>query len=54
MSKVELKDELMLALYNLVKLKKHKEKFGKDDFYNDNKQHAWDYAKEVLKKCEVK
>lgn len=45
-----LKDELILALHNLVKLKKHKDKNGKDDFYLTNQSITWKYTKQVLNK----
>ena len=51
---MELTDELKLALFNLVKLKEHKDEKGKDDFYNEYQPKMWQYAKQVLKACEGK
>ena len=51
---MELRDELLLALYNLVNLKEHKDKHGKDEFYEKNQPKAWEFAKQVLKECEGK
>jgi len=51
---MELKDELILALHNLVKLKEHKDENGKDEFYLKHQPHVWEYAKHVLKLCEGK
>jgi hypothetical protein len=48
---MDLKDELMLALHNLVKLKEHKDEKGKDEFYVQNQPSVWKYAKHILEKC---
>lgn len=51
---MDLHDELKLALFNLVKLKEHKDTNGKDEFYQKHQPIMWEYAKQVLKKCEGK
>lgn len=48
---MELIDELKLALFNLVKLKDHKDEKGKDKFYTEYQPKMWLFAKQVLNKC---
>lgn len=48
---MELIDELKLALFNLVKLKDHKDEKGKDEFYAEYQPKMWLFAKQVLNKC---
>lgn len=40
--------KLIKALNNLVNLKIHKETFGKTEYYEKNKELAWDEAKELV------
>ena len=51
---MKLMDELKVAIHNLVKLKEHEEKNGKDEFYTKHQTTVWMYAKQVLKQCEGK
>ena len=47
MTSEELKDEynnLLFALSQLVEIKKYKDKYGKDEWYESNQPEAWRFA----------